>query len=104
MKHWKKTTWWKKFKSKYLNESITNITDFRFAQKKTTTSGTLWKGVDDYVNIIYTFGSLDSNGYGISFDYQHHFNPPQSSIIDKIEPIIDKSKEEFECNIINCKE
>ena len=71
---------------KKLNDTVKTITnhsvsdmqtfDLTFSQKKQTMDGILKKGVDDYINIIYTITKDKSNDLlGYNFDFQRFFSP-----------------------------
>lgn len=80
------------FASRFFKEEIQGITDFRFAQNEPTASGQLWHGVDDYINKIYTVGTIeDEEKYkGITYDFQLHHKPLLADA-RKITPIFLKS-------------
>lgn len=83
------------FKQQYFSHSASEITDCRFAIRTTTPEGLLFSGNDNYVNKIYTVGSVDKSIQGISFDYQLYFLPPQPDIKSKIDSFFETSKKCF---------
>ena len=83
------------FKQQYFSNSASEITDCRFAIRTTTPEGLLFSGNDNYVNKIYTVGSIDNSIRGISFDYQLYFQPPQPEITMKIDSFFQISKKCF---------
>ena len=88
------------FKQQYFSKS-SEITDCRFAIRTTTPEGLAFSGNDNYVNKIYTVGSIDDAIQGISFDYQLYFQPPQPEITSKITSFFETSKKCFFEEIFN---
>ena len=88
------------FKEQYFSKS-SEITDCRFAIRTTTPEGLAFSGNDNYVNKIYTVGSIDDAIQGISFDYQLYFQPPQPEITSKITSFFETSKKCFFEEIFN---
>lgn len=83
------------FKQQYFSKSASEITDCRFAIRSSTPEGLLFSGNDNYINKIYTVGSIDGTIQGISFDYQLYFQPPQPEITARIDSFFAASKKCF---------
>lgn len=95
-----------RFSAKYFKEDIQGITDFRFAQKETTSSGQLWHGVNDYINKIYTVGKIDDEDdiKGLTYDFQLYYKPLQQDIRKRCPVFLNKSLDYFVKDIISNKE
>ena len=90
------------FSSKYFKANLQGITDFRFAQKEVTKSGTLWYGIDDYINKIYTVGKIDDEKdyRGITYDFQLYYKPLQADIRKKCPEFLKQSLIYFKKDVI----
>lgn len=81
------------FSEKYFKPEFKEVTDFRFSKKESTVAGALWSDKSDFINKIYTVGTIGDNLTGISFDYQAHYVPPRTYISNVITPVLNKGKE-----------
>lgn len=70
--------------SKYFKTGLDGISDFRFSKKEPTKRGLLLSEREDYINKIFTFGSISDNQIGITYDYQLHFVPPREYVNNEI--------------------
>lgn len=89
------------FASKYFKPEFTSVTDFRFSKKESTIAGANFSNKSDFINKIYTVGSIGEKLTGISFDYQHHFIPPHADISTDVIPVIKKGKAQLETEILS---
>lgn len=83
------------FKKQYFAKDVDEITDCRFAIRTSTPEGLALVGNDNYINKIYTVGSVDETVRGISFDYQLYFRPAQPEIATKASKFFEDSKKAF---------
>ena len=81
------------FAEKYFKPEFKEVTDFRFSRKESTIAGKLWSDKSDFINKIYTVGSIGENLTGISFDYQAHYVPPRAYISDVVSPVLNRGKD-----------
>ncbi len=90
-----------KFSAKYFKEDISGINDFRFSKKETSKQGRLWQGTNDYINKIYTVGTITGleDFQGVSYDFQFHYNPVQRDVRDKIKVFLEEGLKNFENDI-----
>jgi hypothetical protein len=70
----------KKFAFLYFQDSVKGITDFRFSRKEATPRGLLFAEEQDFINKIFSFGSIGENMQGVSYDFQLHFNPIRQDV------------------------
>lgn len=56
----------------------------------------------DYINKIYTVGSIGSDTQGVSYDYQYHFYPLRQDVRDVINKFIKDADEGFKQDILAC--
>jgi hypothetical protein len=57
-----------------------NTFDFSFSKKMPMTGGSLRKGVDDYINLIFLFKKNNSQSMQLSLDYQRFYIPEHQEI------------------------
>lgn len=90
------------FSKKYFKDDIEGITDFRFAKKGPAKTGQMWRGVDDYINKIYSVGKIDSEDEckGITYDFQLHFNPLMPDIRIQTPGFLKEALNSFKKDII----
>lgn len=82
-------------------KSNADIIDFRFSKKETTINGLVFLDKDDYINKIYTVGSISDEYQGIIYDYQLHFSPLRSDVRDCIDKLLNTSLNSFNKDIIS---
>lgn len=82
--------------SKYLKTGLDGITDFRFSKKEPTKRGQFQSGNDDYINKIYTFGTVADDQIGITYDYQLHFVPPREYVNEEIGKFLENGYSAFQ--------
>ncbi len=85
----------KQFASKFFNPSVQNVIDFRFSRREPTDKGLLLTENSDFVNKIFTVGSISDSIQGISYDYQLHFTPFREDVRDTISPFIENANKAF---------
>jgi hypothetical protein len=74
--------------------------DFRFS-KKYPARTSIWHGKEDFINKIITVGSITDKINGVSYDYQHHFIPPQADIRDVINKVFEQGKTAFSKDVVS---
>lgn len=87
-----------KFVEKYFKPNISGINDFRFSKKEATPQGRVWCGTNDYINKIFTVGTIggEDDFIGISYDFQVYYDPVQREVRDKIKSFLIDSLKNFE--------
>ena len=90
----------KQFASQYFRPEVKGVGDFRFSKKEATSSGLIFNGSDDFINKIYSVGSLEDNIQGVSYDYQLHFSPKRQDVRDIIDRFITNANDSFKKDII----
>ena len=81
------------FAEKYFKPEFKEVTDFRFSKKESTIAGSVWSDKNDFINKIYTVGTIGDKLTGISFDYQAHYIPPRTYISDVVSSVLNHGKD-----------
>lgn len=86
------------FAAKYFKPNISGINDFRFSKKETSPQGRIWCGTNDYINKIFTVGTIggEDDFVGISYDFQIYYDPVQREVRDKVKPFLSDGLKNFE--------
>lgn len=88
------------FISKVLAPELKDITDFRFAQKSTTSAGATLQDKNDFINKIYSVGGLQDNKKGVSYDFQYYFSPPNAQAEKTTENLFRRATDSFSTDVL----
>ena len=83
------------FMAKYFTPEMTEIIDCRFSKRAPVPTEISLTGNDNYINKIYSVGTLNDEIKGVSFDYQLYFSPPLLNIKPRLAKFFEASKTSF---------